>query len=182
MQAGDTIVDEARDVAAGASAAVEREAERYRAGADRPLKAFVGLMAAYGSAVAVGVAAARKRPLPERVSAGDIAVLSVATHKLSRLLAKDPVTSPLRAPFTRFEGTSGEAELQEDVRGTGARKAMGELVTCPFCIGQWVATGFVFGLVFAPRATRLVAAMLTTLTAADGLQLVYSAAEQRATS
>ncbi len=57
-----------------------------------------------------------------RIQLGDLALLSVATHKISRLLAKDPVTSPLRAPFTRFEGTSGPAELKEDVRGVGARR------------------------------------------------------------
>ncbi len=52
-----------------------------------------------------------RRDLPHGYSAADFALVSVATHKLSRLLAKDPVTSPLRMPFTRFEGTSGEAEL-----------------------------------------------------------------------
>ncbi len=37
-------------------------------------------------------------------------------HKLSRLLTQDPVTSSLRARFTEFKGTSGEAELGEVVR------------------------------------------------------------------
>nr|WP_231135291.1 DUF1360 domain-containing protein [Motilibacter deserti] len=107
--------------------------------------------------------------------------MSVATHKLSRLIAKDPVTSPLRAPFTKFAGTSGEAELAEEVRGSGPRKALGELVTCPFCIGQWAATGFAFGLVVAPRATRMAAAVLTAVTAADVMQLGYAKLEEAAT-
>lgn len=74
------------------------------------------------------------------------------------LLANDPVTSPLRAAFTRFAGTSGEFELSEEVRGSGPRKALGELATCPSCLGQWVATLFAFGLVLAPRPTRLATA------------------------
>lgn len=106
--------------------------------------------------------------------------MAVATHKLSRLLAKDPVTSPLRAPFTRYAGTSGPSEVAEQVRDGSARKAMGELLTCPFCVGQWVATGYVFGLVLVPRATRLVAASFAVLAAFDFLQLGYAAA-QRAT-
>jgi hypothetical protein len=159
-----------------------RNAADYQAGEDRPLGSFLALMGAYGAVVAVGGLAARRRGLPQGVGPADLGLVSVATFKLSRLLAKDPVTSPLRAPFTRFAGTSGEAELEEEVRGSGPRKAMGELVTCPFCIGQWVATAFVFGLVFAPRATRLVAATFTTLTAADLLQLAYAAAQERATS
>lgn len=59
----------------------------------------------------------------------DVTFCAIATHKLSRLLAKDPVTSPPRVPFTRYAGASGPAELQEDVRGQGAQKTIGELVT-----------------------------------------------------
>jgi Protein of unknown function (DUF1360) len=157
---------------------VAREAEAYKGGEDRPLGAFAGIMAAYGAVVGVGGFLARRRGLPERVSVSDLALLTVATHKVSRLLAKDPVTSPLRAPFTRFEGTSGEAELAEEVRGTGARKAMGELVTCPFCLGHWIVTGFGFGFVFAPEATRLAAAMLTAEAGASFLQHAHAAVEQ----
>jgi len=162
-------------------AAVAAESDAYRHGEDRPLASLLAIMAAYVAFAGGGGLAVRRRGVPDGVGAGDLALVAVATHKLSRLLAKDPVTSPLRAPFTRFAGTSGEAELAEEVRGTGPRKAVGELVTCPFCLGQWVATGFVVGLALAPRGTRLVASMFTALTAADFLQLAYAAAEQRAT-
>jgi hypothetical protein len=101
-----------------------------------------------------------------------------ATHRLSRLVAKDPVTSPLRAPFARFEGTTGPAELDEDVRGTGPRKAVGELLTCPFCTGLWIATGLAAGLVFAPRATRLAAGALTSTALADLLHFARVRAQQ----
>ena len=109
-------------------------------------------MSVYGGLVgAIAVAAKLSgRSLPERISPWDAAVTTLATHKLSRLLAKDPVTSPLRAPFTRFEGTTGPAELAEDVRVSGSKKTIGELVTCPFCLGMWVSTGFTAGYVFAP--------------------------------
>lgn len=104
---------------------------------------------------------------------------AVATHKLSRLITKDPVTSPLRAPFTRYQGQSGPAELQEEVRGTGARKAVGELITCPFCIDMWVATGLVAGFVFLPRVTRLAIDTLAVLAGADLLQFGYSLIEEK---
>ena len=163
-------------------AAAHAEKHAYTRGEERPLGSFLGLMAAYGGAVVALGAAVRAsgRELPERVAWGDLALVTVATHKLSRLLAKDPVTSPLRAPFTEFAGTSGEAELAEEVRGAGPRKALGELVTCPFCLGQWVATGFAFGLVLSPRPTRLAASVFTALTGADFLQLAYAKAESAA--
>ncbi len=54
------------------------------------------------------------RPLPERVSPGDILLLGVATHKLSRLLAKDWVTSFYRAPFTEYQGSAtAPAEVRD---------------------------------------------------------------------
>jgi hypothetical protein len=168
-------VDRAREIA-------REEKREYEGDRDRPLGGFLAVAAGYATVV-TGVSVfllRRRQPLPERIGAADLALLAVATHKLSRLLAKDPVTSPLRAPFTRFEGLSGPAELAEKVRGTGLRKAVGALITCPFCLAVWVATVFVFGLVLAPRATRLAASVLAAVTGADVLHLAYSALEQRA--
>jgi hypothetical protein len=149
----------------------------YAGDEERPLGSFLGLMATYGAVVLAGTAVvrARNRPLPERPAAADLALIAVATHKVARLLAKDPVTAPFRAPFTQFEGQSGEAEVSEEVVGTGPRKAVGELLTCPFCLDQWVATGWVFALLLAPRATRFAAGGFTAVAAADALQFGYDA-------
>ncbi len=142
---------------------------------------YLLVMGVYGGVVGSLTALARllgRRP-PERISPGDVVLLSVATHKLSRLLAKDAVTTPLRAPFTRFEGAAGEAEINESPRTDGqVRHAVGELVTCPFCLAVWVATGLTAGLVFAPRLTRLVAVGATAIAGADCLHLAYDAAKR----
>jgi hypothetical protein len=138
-------------------------------------------MAAYGGMVAALAALARftGRKVPADLSWTDVIRCAAATQKLSRLLAKDPVTSPLRAPFTRYQGQSGPAELQEEVRGIGARKAVGELITCPFCIDMWVATGLVAGFVFLPRVTRLATDTLAVLAGADLLQFGYALIEEK---
>lgn len=148
---------------------------------DRPLGGYAALMGLYFVSVAAGAVGLRRRsgPLPD-VRLADVVLTGVATHKLARRMSKDSVTSPLRAPFTRYEGVSGPAELQEQSRGRGLRKAVGELVSCPFCLSQWVATGFVFGLLTAPRATRWTASVFTSLALADFLQFAYAWAEQRA--
>jgi len=148
---------------------------QYAQGEDRPLGSYLGTLTVYGGVVAGLALAARLsgRGLP-RLGLGDLALMTVATHRISRTIAKDPVTSPLRAPFTRFKGTSGPAELAEEVRGEGARHAIGELLTCPFCTSQWVATGYAAGLVFAPDATRLVGVTMTAVAGSDWLQLAYA--------
>jgi hypothetical protein len=148
----------------------------------RPLAAYTGPTAAFGALFPGSLAALRAsgRDLPQRPSAADIALAGIATHKMTRLLAKDRVTSFIRAPFTRYQEPAGHGELEEAPRGDGARLAIGELLVCPYCLGQWVAAGFAVGLVAAPRTTRLVAGMYGAETLSDFLQLAYKAAEDRA--
>ena len=47
--------------------------------------------------VLIGIAADQKR-LPRKFSVLDLALLGIATHKLSRIVAKDRITAILRAP------------------------------------------------------------------------------------
>ncbi len=173
-----TFTDLKDRVAAAASA----QGARYSQGEDRPLRGYAATMTVYAGLVGAlaGLARATGRDIPERVPAADIAMCAAATHKLSRLLAKDPVTSPLRAPFTAYRGTEGPAELREEVRGQGGRKTVGELVTCPFCTGVWVATGLTAGLVYLPRTTRIAMGTLAALAGADMLQYVHAWLEKAA--
>ena len=151
------------------------EYRRYAGDADRPLGGYLGTMAAYTTVIGGLAAGARMsgREIPGELPVKDLALSALATYKLSRLLTKDPVTSPLRAPFTAYQGTSGPAELREEVRGSGVRKTVGELITCPFCTSVWVATGFTAGLIYLPRTTRLAMATLAALAGADMLQFVH---------
>src|SRR3954465_7148514 len=157
----------------------------YTNGEERPLAGDLGAMGGYGGPVSAAAAAVRAsgRELPERIPLGDAALLTVATFRLARRIAKDPVTAPLRAPFVRFEGTSGHAEVAEEVREHGGVKhAVGELLTCPFCLAQWVGTGLVFGYVTAPKATRLAALTMTMIAGSDVLQFVYDAIQNGGSS
>jgi hypothetical protein len=160
-----------------------RIAHDYARGAsdERPLKGYALVLATFGTlaATAAGIARLTGRRLPERPSAADVAMLSVATFKLSRMITKDAVTSPLRAPVTRFEGPAGESELNESPRGAGVRHALGELVTCPFCTAVWVAGGLAAGLVFAPRLTRFGMAVATAVAGSDYLHLAYDVAKKK---
>jgi hypothetical protein len=158
--------------------AVQGYAEK--ASDERPLKGYTIAMAIYAvSAVAIAAIARRTgRQLPERPPVADLALLAVSTHKVSRLLTKDAITSPLRAPVTRFEGPAGDAEINESPRGTGARHAFGEVLTCPFCSAVWVASGLAAGLVFAPRLTRFGMGVASAIAGADFLHLGYDAAKR----
>jgi uncharacterized protein DUF1360 len=71
-------------------------------------------------------------------------------HKVSRLIAKDAITSPLRAPFTSYEGGAAPGEVSEQVRTHSPLvHSRGELITCLFSLTPWVATAFATGVVLA---------------------------------
>ena len=161
--------------------AAREQADAYRDGEQRPLSGYAMVLAVFASCVAgaVGLALATGRKLPSGIGPWDVVLLAAGTHKLSRMVSKSAVTSPLRAPFTRYTGAGGPSEVMEEVRSTGGpRHSIAELITCPFCLDLWVATGFTIGLVFAPRLTRLVSGALTALTGADFLHLAYAAAQK----
>ncbi|GAA1341073.1 DUF1360 domain-containing protein [Saccharothrix algeriensis] len=165
------------------AAMFDRVRSAYSGEADRPLGGYLAAMGTYAGLVGVAVAVGRRRGarLPERLSAGDIALLAVATHKSSRLLTKSAVGSAVRAPFTRYEEPAGLAEVNESVRGgSGVRHSVGELVSCPFCSGVWIAGALTAGLVLAPRASRLVAGALAAVAGSDWLHLGYDLAKRAA--
>ncbi|MET9760724.1 DUF1360 domain-containing protein [Streptomyces sp. NPDC006372] len=161
-----------------------RRTERsYSAGHDRPLGGYLGAMAGFAAFTAAWTTAVRRhgRPLPDRPEPWDVVLTSVATFRLSRLLSKASVTSPLRAPFTRYVGPQGPAELHEEAQPEQGRHTVGELATCPFCMSVWVASALTAGRLLWPRATRTAMGTLTALAGADALQLAYGVLMRRTT-
>lgn len=154
---------------------LQRTRRAYAGARGRPLGGYLTVLAGYGAYVSAWAAAVRRSgaPLPDRAEPWDVALTAVATFRLSRLLTKSTVTSPLRAPFTTYDGHQGPAELSERPRG-GDRKTLGELVTCPFCMSVWVGTTLTASRVLWPRATRTAVAAMATVAGADALQLAYT--------
>ncbi len=130
----------------------------YKGGREMPLEGYAALVGVFNLSFAGLLLAAQnsKRGLPEKINLGDLFLMGIATHKLSRIISRDRVTSPLRAPFMEYVEPDGTSEVKEKVRGEGLQRAVGDLLHCPYCLSPWVAAGFVFGLVFKPKATRLI--------------------------
>jgi hypothetical protein len=151
----------------------------YAPGEGRPLAAYGALTAGFFGLLSAALIAGRAmgRDL-DRPGLADVALGGLAVQKLSRLITEDKVTSFIRAPFTRFQEPSGQGELEEAARGEGLRYAVGELLVCPYCLGQWVAGGLAAGWILAPGTTRLLSAMWAAQGLADGVQLAYAAGKQ----
>lgn len=151
----------------------------YAPGEERPLGGYAALTATFATfAAGFSVWVQRSgRELPERIDARDLALITVATHKASRMIAKDRVTSAVRAPFTQFQADGGPGEVEERPRGRGLRRAVGELLICPFCLSVWIGFALSAGLVVAPRPTRWAASVLAVVFGADVLQVAYKQLE-----
>jgi hypothetical protein len=132
---------------------------------ERPLPEYAALAATFGTVLAGFLVIARRR-LPERVSLTDTVRIGLASYKIGRLVAKDPVTTFVRAPVTK------DPDATEPKR-EGPARALGELVTCPYCVGLWVASGFAYSLVLFPRQTRLVASIFGGQAVADFLNAAF---------
>src|SRR5437016_66823 len=166
----DALTREARDAFASYAEPEERP----------PFRTYAAMATLFNAAFAGALLTARRSGrLPERIETQDVILIGTASHKLARLLAKDKITTFLRAPFTEYQGRGGPAEVEERARGEGVRRALGELLICPYCLGLWSSGAFHAGLLFAPRATRVTASTLTALTLSDFLQIAYKAAEER---
>jgi hypothetical protein len=160
----------------------EQSAARTREHAPAPLRReqmptrdYAALTAIFNGAIIAALLARKcsRDPLPERTDPQDLVLYALATQKLSRVITKGKVTTALRAPFTEIEGKGGAGELEERARGRGLQRAIGELLTCPFCIGTWIASGFIYGSLFGPRPTRAVASIFAVAGVADFLQHLY---------
>ena len=143
------------------------------------LTEYATLLAFYLTSVAVltGIAGEQKR-LPRKFGALDIALLGIATHKLSRIVAKDRITGILRAPFVSYVRSAGAGEVEEEPRGRGFQRGIGHLMSCPYCMAPWCATALGFGMLFAPRVTRFFAGILVSVATSDFLHRAYAKMEK----
>jgi hypothetical protein len=155
----------------------EKLVHEYSPQRHQPLPQFMALLGVFSALAGSALISFKKETgkLPAKISVPELLLLGVATHRLSRLLTLDMVTSPLRAPFSRFEEFAGEGEVTEKARGSGIRQVIGDLVSCPYCAGVWVASGLRMGRAIAPRLTSFAVEVLTLSALSNFLHHAYVA-------
>ena len=135
-----------------------------------PYAAIVGTFV--GGLGLAGIAAHALDRDPACQTALDFVVLSAASFKAARTLARDEVTSFLREPFVQGEAHEGD---EEPVATGDLRQAIGELVTCSRCGGTWAAAGLAVTQTLAPRFGRLLTWSLASAGVNDWLQTGFAA-------
>jgi hypothetical protein len=144
-----------------------------------PYGSYAAIVATFGGLLTAAGALSRKLDRnPQCQTPLDLAVLSLATFKAARTLARDDVTSFIRRPFVH-----GEPKLVEDeepVQTGGLDQAIGELVTCTRCVGTWAAAGLASTQILAPRFGRLLTWSLGAAALNDFLQAAFNATTSKA--
>jgi hypothetical protein len=139
-----------------------------------PYRAYGAIMGAFAGGLAAAGALARLLDRDPREQTWlDLVTLAAATFKTSRTIARDEVTSFVRAPFVEGEAHEGEDERPKQTGGM--EQAVGELVTCSRCVGTWVAAGLATTQIVAPRFGRLLTWSLSAAGLNDFLQASFAA-------
>lgn len=146
---------------------------------------YLSLLSIFGALAGAFSLFARQRGDDVKFSPVDLCLLGLATYRAGRFVAGDKVLEPIRAPFVETKGGNpGEEEVE--ARGNGARRAIGELLSCSTCIGSWAAAFLIYGLRIAPTPTRAILTILAVTGAAeiteksvDALSLLAQARQER---
>jgi Protein of unknown function (DUF1360) len=134
-----------------------------------PYESYAAIAGVFLGGIATVAAVARRAPPG---TALDLVALSAATFKASRTLSRERVASFVRQPFVEGEADTG---ADERPAGEGLQRAIGELVTCPRCVGAWSAAALASSQVIAPRFGRLLTWSLGAAGANDFLQAAFKA-------
>lgn len=134
-----------------------------------PYRAYATIAGAFFGGLATVAALSRSAPSSNPL---EFAALAAATFKVSRTLSRERVGSFVRQPFVEGDADTGEDERPT---GTGLQRAIGELVTCPRCLGTWSAAALVSAEMLSPRFGRLLTWSLGASAANDFLQAAFAA-------
>lgn len=128
---------------------------------------FVGTAAVAGSRQR-GRAHERPEPLT-------LALTGLAAHRIGRMIAFERVGEPIREEFTATVPDESGADETVVARGRGVRWAIGELLSCPLCVGTWAALALSIGMMVLPGPTRF---LVRVLAIAGIAELNYVAVER----
>ena len=146
----------------------------------RPYRQYALITASYlGLFGGFAALASRNGKLSRAIAPMDLALLALATVRLSRLTAWEGITSFMRLPLVQHGPHDPVTGPEQKPRGRGLVRAFGELILCTTCAGTWIAALLTYGLYLAPSFTRPFLAIMATAglsQASDAtLALVYSA-------
>ena len=90
--------------------------------------------------------------LPTSIGPFELVLLGLAAARLTDIISTDQIMEWLRRPFVKMETTeiAGHEVQTRTGRGRGLKKVLGDLLSCPWCVGVWVAAGLTYAYLLLP--------------------------------
>lgn len=114
--------------------------------------------------------------IPSYIEPYDLIILTLATFRLIRLFTYDQIMRVCRDMFLdkrEFTDEHGQVMIERSRPHGGPKRALGDLVGCPWCMGMWVSF-FMVVLYFAFPPIRFLALILALAGAASSLQIIMN--------
>jgi hypothetical protein len=87
----------------------------------------------------------------ENLTLADVAIMTLASFRLTRLFVYDSITKFFREQFCDVETKrGGKAQLVRPAYGP--RRTLNDLLSCPWCFGLWAASTIAFFYMLTPMA------------------------------
>lgn len=112
--------------------------------------------------------------VPHTIGVLDLVLLGLAAARLSDVISTDEIMQWLRKPFVQMtqEEVAGREVSTREGRGWGWRKVIGNLLSCPWCVGVWVAAGLVYAHFLIPGPVWLFVLVLAVAEVGSVLQTI----------
>lgn len=110
-----------------------------------------------------------------RVGWLEAVLLGLAVMRTGRMIAYDRITEPLRLPFTHTVWDQSGAGKTVIARGVGITRSLGQMISCPICVGTWIAAGLVYALAVFPAPVWILVVILGVTGLAELLQALVEA-------
>lgn len=126
---------------------------------------YATLNLVHSALLAATAVLAGRRGVKDPLTTGDMAQLTLATFAIAKAVSREKIGRWVREPFV--DGDARDAQVPV---GGGLRRAVGELVTCPRCVGAWSALSLVALRTASPAAGHVATTVFASAGANDFLQ------------
>ena len=104
-------------------------------------------------------------------------LLSLATFRITRLIVFDTIITFIRKPFHEIieeVNDDGTTATYLQIKGTGIKFWIGELLSCYWCVGVWVAAILLTSYIFLPIATSVIVYIFAIAAVASIVEAIIS--------
>ena len=111
------------------------------------------------------------------LSVFEFILLCLASFRLTRLIVFDTITTFIRKPFHEISeetNENGVVETYLNIKGTGLKFWIGELLSCYWCVAVWASIFLFFSYIYIPVIAGPLIVILSIAAVASIIEAIVS--------